>query len=181
MRVKHIIIGLVTGPLLLLTGYVLGARIAVAHLKQQEIANELQSKALNTLGYLEYHEGNFKVTDSLKSEVQTLLASPGCSLANQSFSAYLYDFNNKKIVWNSIELQKNPAIQEQNLQTFNANLLANSEFNSYKAKMTEPKINILTNISDGAVNYLTGIQFLRYPKNSKTTDYIFVALAKNAP
>lgn len=157
----------------LLSSYIIFDKAQAYHTAKQQQELELQQRALDILGFLEYHNGTFSISPNLKAEAQKNFIN-----STRTFPialGYVYDLNNSQVVWRTDQDMSISDYRVYDLNELNRQLFSNVEFNEFRKLDNPEKMIVLDDtMSDGVGNYRLAIQFFTYKNLTKTENYVFV-------
>ena len=103
MMDSHRSYSLVRSIMFHVTGIMALCTLLIFNIYQKEIGSiseELESTAYNLLGYIEYNNGNFMITEANKSESEIFMDKRNLRQSGKARFTYIWDIQQQKIIWN---------------------------------------------------------------------------------
>ncbi len=112
LRARHLLNGIV---IIIMGIIVLGALLSLSiyQSKTEAVSEELERTALDLLGYLEYENGTFAITEPNRADSEIFLNERKLRTSGKERFAYLWDAEQQKIIWDSLD---NNDVDQQELQ-----------------------------------------------------------------
>lgn len=176
LRGRH----LVNGVVIIITGIlVLGALLSLSiyQSRTDAVAEELERTALDLLGYIEYDQGSFLITEPNTQDSAAFLNERGLLTNGKKRFAYIWDVEQQKVIWDSLD---NNDVDQQsvkdNFALFDFDALLQSidgqgqGFSPAKAQ----KMNSLPVSGEAAVQYMVAAQKFALKIADGRKDYLFI-------
>ena len=175
LRSRHLLNGIaiiITGILVL--GVLLSLNIYQS--RTEAVGEELERTALDLLGYIEYDNGKFLITEPNRAESESFIHERGLITSGKKRFAYIWDRAQQKIIWDSLD---NDDVDQQSVNDnfvlfdFEA-ILKDAPGNDFEPAQAKKMYSIPAQDGEEPVQYLVAAQKFALKIGGDRQDYLFV-------
>lgn len=172
---------LVSGFSIIVVGIlILGVMLSLSlyQRKTEVLEQQLERVALDLLGYLEYSQNGFQISENVADEANRFIQDNGLSKPGKDKFAYIYNVEKRQLVWSALDLN---TIEESDVDFTHVffdfeEMIKENPFFSYKAsilrlKPKDPPWVKRDHEYDTDVTYIVATQYFKYAEDKS---YIFI-------
>lgn len=176
LRGRHLVNGIV---IIIIGILVLGALLSLSiyQSRTEAVAEELERTALDLLGYIEYDQGSFLISEPNGQESAAFLNERGLLTNGKERFAYIWDVEQQKVIWNSLD---NNDVDQQSVKDnfalfdFDSLLRSVEEQGQGFSPAKAQKMHSLPESGEEAVQYMVAAQKFTLKIADGKKNYLFI-------